>query len=116
MGNGLHSRTAIIAKNVLEEDCAGALFNTFRCFTVVCYLRGGLSSLVKNPKIILTGLLVMKDTFNLKTYSKLGCYVERFLDDNQIFQLHAGIGNTTGPVMLLNIAGNKSNNIGCSYA
>lgn len=38
------------AKNMLEEECAGALFNTFRCFIVLCYLRGGLSSLVKPQK------------------------------------------------------------------
>lgn len=38
------------AKNMLEEECADALLNKFRCFAEVFYLRGGLSSLVKNKK------------------------------------------------------------------
>lgn len=103
------------AKNMLEEECADALFNTFRCFTVVCSLQEGLSGLVKAPSIILTGLLVMKDSFDLKTYSIFGGYVEQFLDGTQSFQLNAGIGNTKEPVMLLNIAVNKHNNMECSY-
>lgn len=57
----------------------------------------------------------MKDAFYLKTCSIFSCCIERFFDDAHSFQLHAGIGNTKEPVMLLNLARNKHNNLGLSY-
>lgn len=89
--------------NALDIEHADTLLNTFGCFTAVRSLSLGLSSLIKNPNATLIGLLVMADKFDLKTYSIFGGYVEKFLGASHSFRLHASLGNTKVPVMLLMI-------------